>query len=374
MTTETLTPPHDADAGRPARRRRASARLTGMTCRNCGLHPADRPGVRLSGLFRAARGDLRPGRRRGHADARDDRAASAGHLAIPRAAPRRRGAGAVAAGRLDAAPRRRPPGPDARRRPALAQGRHPQPVAELQGPRRRDRRGPRRRVRRRRRSPAPRPATSPARRPPRRPRSGSRPTCSSRPTSSPPRSITPSPTARPSCRSTAPTTTSTASASRSPTRPAGASSTSTCGRSTPRAPRRSPTRSPRRSAGARPTSSSAPIASGAMFTRVARGFEELAELGLIERRPIRFVGGQAAGCAPVATAWEAGTDVIDAGPRAGHDRPLARHRQPGRRPLRGRARARRAAARSRRSRTRSTAAAIRDVARLEGSTRRRPAA
>ncbi len=54
-----------------------------------------------------------------------------------------------------------------------------------------------------------------------------------------------------------------------------------------------------------------PVASGAMFTRVARGFEELAELGLIERRPIRFVGGQAAGCAPVATAFEAGTDVIE---------------------------------------------------------------
>src|SRR5688500_14235096 len=53
-----------------------------------------------------------------------------------------------------------------------------------------------------------------------------------------------------------------------------------------------------------------PVASGAMFTRVARGFEELAELGLIERRPIRFVGGQAAGCAPVATAFEAGTDII----------------------------------------------------------------
>ena len=90
------------------------------------------------------------------------------------------------------------------------------------------------------------------------------------------------------------TTTSTASASRSPTRPAGASSTSTCARSTRRGPRPSPTRSPSRSVGARRTSSSAPVASGAMFTRVARGFEELAELGLIERRPIRFVGGQAA--------------------------------------------------------------------------------
>jgi len=47
-----------------------------------------------------------------------------------------------------------------------------------------------------------------------------------------------------------------------------------------------------------------------MFTRVARGFEELVELGLIEDGPIRFVGGQAAGCAPVATAWAAGTEAI----------------------------------------------------------------
>jgi threonine synthase len=52
-----------------------------------------------------------------------------------------------------------------------------------------------------------------------------------------------------------------------------------------------------------------PIASGAMFTRLARGFEELADAGLIERRPIRFVGGQAAGCAPVATAWSDGGEV-----------------------------------------------------------------
>jgi threonine synthase len=55
----------------------------------------------------------------------------------------------------------------------------------------------------------------------------------------------------------------------------------------------------------------APVASGAMFTRVGRGFAELADLGLIERRPIRFVGGQATGCAPVADAWAAGTDVIE---------------------------------------------------------------
>jgi threonine synthase len=54
----------------------------------------------------------------------------------------------------------------------------------------------------------------------------------------------------------------------------------------------------------------APIASGAMFTKLAKGFAELADAGLIERRPIRFVGGQAAGCAPVATAWESGTTDV----------------------------------------------------------------
>jgi threonine synthase len=55
----------------------------------------------------------------------------------------------------------------------------------------------------------------------------------------------------------------------------------------------------------------APIASGAMYTKLARGFDQLAAVGLIERRPIRFVGGQAAGCAPVAAAWERGTDVVE---------------------------------------------------------------
>ena len=53
----------------------------------------------------------------------------------------------------------------------------------------------------------------------------------------------------------------------------------------------------------------APIASGAMYTKLAKGFDELAGAGLIERRPIRFVGGQAAGCAPVATSWASGNEV-----------------------------------------------------------------
>ncbi len=54
----------------------------------------------------------------------------------------------------------------------------------------------------------------------------------------------------------------------------------------------------------------APIASGAMYTKLARGFDQLAEAGLVERRPIRFVGAQAAGCSPVASAWRDGGEVI----------------------------------------------------------------
>jgi threonine synthase len=55
----------------------------------------------------------------------------------------------------------------------------------------------------------------------------------------------------------------------------------------------------------------APIASGAMFTKLARGFAQLADVGLVDRRPVRFVGAQAAGCAPVARAWAAGTTEIE---------------------------------------------------------------
>src|SRR3954447_6897172 len=53
-----------------------------------------------------------------------------------------------------------------------------------------------------------------------------------------------------------------------------------------------------------------PVASGAMLTRVARAFEELVELGWVAAKPVRFVGGQAAGCAPVANAWTAGSDDV----------------------------------------------------------------
>jgi threonine synthase len=51
-----------------------------------------------------------------------------------------------------------------------------------------------------------------------------------------------------------------------------------------------------------------PIASGSLFTKIARGFEEWRELGLVEGTLPTFNGAQAAGCSPVATAFEAGRD------------------------------------------------------------------
>ncbi len=53
-----------------------------------------------------------------------------------------------------------------------------------------------------------------------------------------------------------------------------------------------------------------PIASGALFTRIDKGFRQLAELGLVEERAVRFSGAQSDGCAPVATAFKEGADEI----------------------------------------------------------------
>ncbi|MBV9817779.1 MAG: threonine synthase, partial [Solirubrobacterales bacterium] len=48
----------------------------------------------------------------------------------------------------------------------------------------------------------------------------------------------------------------------------------------------------------------APIASGSLFTKIALGFEEWLEAGLIEGSLPTFNGAQAAGCSPVASAYE----------------------------------------------------------------------
>ncbi len=54
-----------------------------------------------------------------------------------------------------------------------------------------------------------------------------------------------------------------------------------------------------------------PIASGSQLTKVAKGFRELHKVGLLDQEPhVRISGAQAAGCAPVAEAFEAGVDFV----------------------------------------------------------------
>jgi threonine synthase len=54
-----------------------------------------------------------------------------------------------------------------------------------------------------------------------------------------------------------------------------------------------------------------PIASGSQLTKIKKGFEELAKVGLVDAEPdIRVSGAQAEGCSPVAAAFLAGSDTI----------------------------------------------------------------
>ena len=57
-----------------------------------------------------------------------------------------------------------------------------------------------------------------------------------------------------------------------------------------------------------------PIASGALFHKVGQGFGELAALGLVEGTTPALIGGQAAGCEPVATAFRDSTRVVPVRP------------------------------------------------------------
>jgi threonine synthase len=52
-----------------------------------------------------------------------------------------------------------------------------------------------------------------------------------------------------------------------------------------------------------------PVASGSLFTKIGRGFEEWIELGLVQGTLPTFNGAQAAGCSPVAQAFEDGHDI-----------------------------------------------------------------
>jgi threonine synthase len=52
-----------------------------------------------------------------------------------------------------------------------------------------------------------------------------------------------------------------------------------------------------------------PVASGSLYTKIAKGFAEWRELGLVGGEPPIMNGAQAQGCSPVATAFAAGHEV-----------------------------------------------------------------
>ncbi|MBE9010719.1 threonine synthase [Pseudanabaenaceae cyanobacterium LEGE 13415] len=54
----------------------------------------------------------------------------------------------------------------------------------------------------------------------------------------------------------------------------------------------------------------APLASGSLFTKIYKGFNEFVEVGLVDGKPVRFSGAQAEGCSPIAKAFQEGRDFI----------------------------------------------------------------
>ena len=54
----------------------------------------------------------------------------------------------------------------------------------------------------------------------------------------------------------------------------------------------------------------APLASGSLFTKIRKGFDEFIQVGLVEEKPVRFSGAQAEGCSPIAQAFQEGRDFI----------------------------------------------------------------
>jgi threonine synthase len=54
----------------------------------------------------------------------------------------------------------------------------------------------------------------------------------------------------------------------------------------------------------------APLASGSLFTKIYKGFQEFVKVGLVDEKPVRFSGAQADGCSPIAAAFREGRDFI----------------------------------------------------------------
>src|SRR5471032_47439 len=53
-----------------------------------------------------------------------------------------------------------------------------------------------------------------------------------------------------------------------------------------------------------------PMASGSLLTKVTKAYQEAIKVGLIDEQPFTIHGAQADGCAPITTAFKAGTDLI----------------------------------------------------------------
>ncbi len=54
----------------------------------------------------------------------------------------------------------------------------------------------------------------------------------------------------------------------------------------------------------------APLASGSLFSKIYKGFNEFKEVGLVEDKNVRFSGAQAEGCSPIAKAFKEKRDFI----------------------------------------------------------------
>jgi len=54
----------------------------------------------------------------------------------------------------------------------------------------------------------------------------------------------------------------------------------------------------------------APLASGSLFGKIYKGFQEFIKVGLVDEKAVRFSGAQAEGCSPIAQAFREGRDFV----------------------------------------------------------------
>lgn len=54
----------------------------------------------------------------------------------------------------------------------------------------------------------------------------------------------------------------------------------------------------------------APLASGSLYTKIYKGFQEFIQVGLVEDKAVRFSGAQAEGCSPIAQAFQEKRDFV----------------------------------------------------------------